>query len=166
LAEDLLHKHGKRCSCIRCREVGHQSNRGDISWKEKEKKVKIQTYKASSGKEHFISYETADSKTLFGFLRLREPSEYSFRKEICDSNSAIIRELHVYGRLVSLGKSPVESEWQHRGLGQNLIQKAEEYSLSKGFRKILVTSGLGVKGYYQNLGFNPEGPYMGKKLQS
>lgn len=166
MAENLLHKHGKRCFCIRCREVGHQSNRGDISWKEKEKKVKFQTYKASGGKEHFISYETADSRTLFGFLRLREPSEYSFRKEISDSNSTIIRELHVYGRLVSLGKSPVESEWQHRGLGQNLIQKAEEYSLSKGFRKILVTSGLGVKDYYQNLGFEPEGPYMGKKLQS
>ena len=166
LAEDLLHKKGKRCSCIRCREVGHQSNKGDISWREKEKKVKIQTYNASSGIEHFISYETTDSKTLFGFLRLREPSEYSFRKEICESNSTIIRELHVYGRVVSLGKTPVESEWQHRGLGQKLIQKAEELSLSKGFSKILVTSGLGVKDYYQKLGFQPEGPYMGKQLKA
>ena len=165
LAEDLLHKKGKRCSCIRCREVGHQSNKGDISWKEKEKKVKIQTYNASSGTEHFISYETTDSQTLFGFLRLREPSEYTFRKEIHESNSTIIRELHVYGRLVSLGKPPEESEWQHRGLGQQLIQRAEELSLSKGFSKIFVTSGLGVKDYYQKLGFQPEGPYMGKQLK-
>ncbi len=164
LAEDLLHKEGKRCSCIRCREIGHQSNKGNFSWNEKEKEIKISSYEASGGMEHFISFETTDSKTLFGFLRLREPSELSFRKEIPYSDTAIIRELHVYGQLVSLGKTPVGSEWQHRGLGRKLIQKAEEVSLSKGFRKILVTSGLGVKDYYQKQGFQPVGPYMGKQL--
>ncbi|MHA1941999.1 MAG: tRNA uridine(34) 5-carboxymethylaminomethyl modification radical SAM/GNAT enzyme Elp3 [Candidatus Hodarchaeales archaeon] len=165
LAEDLLHKNGESCSCIRCREVGHQSNKGDFSYIEKEKKIKIKTYNASGGIEHFLSFETMDSRTLFGFLRLREPSEDSFRSEIIKSNTTIIRELHVYGRLVSLGKTPIEFEWQHRGLGQKLIQEAENLSISKGFRKILVTSGIGVKDYYRKQGFRSEGPYMGKELK-
>jgi elongator complex protein 3 len=78
--------------------------------------------------------------------------------------TSIIRELHVYGRLVNLGKTPQDFEWQHRGFGQKMIQMAEEISIERGYEKILVTSGLGVKNYYRKLGFEQDGPYMGKKL--
>ena len=56
-----------------------------------------------------------------GFCRLRIPSE-SLRKEITD-DSALIRELHVYGSAVSIGK---KGDVQHKGLGKKLVAKAEE----------------------------------------
>ena len=164
LAEERLHKRGAYCSCIRCREVGHQTNKNNLSWMDKDKGFKVNSYDASQGIEHFISYETTDSKTLFGFLRLREPSTLAYRPEIIGEPTTLIRELHVYGRLVSLGKTPKEAEWQHRGIGEKLIGMAEEISIERGFHKILVTSGLGVKDYYKKFGLTPEGPYMGKRL--
>ncbi|MHA1443242.1 MAG: tRNA uridine(34) 5-carboxymethylaminomethyl modification radical SAM/GNAT enzyme Elp3 [Candidatus Hodarchaeales archaeon] len=166
MAEELLHKRGGSCSCIRCREVGHQTIKNGNSWESKDKQFKVHTYKASQGIEHFISYETTDSKTLFGFLRLREPSSSAFRSEVNMIPTSIIRELHVYGRLVNLGKTPQDFEWQHRGFGQKMIQMAEEISIERGYEKILVTSGLGVKNYYRKLGFEQDGPYMGKKLSN
>jgi len=163
-AEELLHKREGSCSCIRCREVGHQTIKNDNSWEKKDKQFKIHSYEASQGIEHFISYETEDAKTLFGFLRLREPSSSAFRPEIKGQPTSIIRELHVYGKLVKLGDTPQEFEWQHRGFGQKMIQMAEELSIDRGCEKILVTSGLGVKDYYRKFGFTQDGPYMGKIL--
>lgn len=164
LARELLVKRKEKCSCIRCREVGHQTNLGDTSWIEKEKKYHFVQYPASDGKEHFISFETFDKETLFGFLRLREPSSYAFRPETLDPSATIIRELHVYGKLVGIGKLPKKLDWQHRGIGQKLISIAEEISIERGFKKILVTSGLGVKDYYRKFGFKKDGVYMEKRL--
>jgi len=165
-AEEVLHKREGSCSCIRCREVGHQTIRSDNSWEKKDKQFKVHSYEASQGIEHFISYETDDAKTLFGFLRLREPSSSTFRPEIKRQPTSIIRELHVYGKLVKLGETPQEYEWQHRGFGQKMIQMAEELSINRGYEKILVTSGLGVKDYYRKFGFTQEGPYMSKNLRN
>lgn len=166
IARETLTRRGKKCNCIRCREVGHQTNLGDVSWREKGKQYNIFEYPASSGTEYFITYETSDKVTLFGFLRLREPSPAVFRPETRDPPATIIRELHVYGKLVGIGKVPLRSdEWQHRGIGQRLIAMAEEISLEKGFNKILVTSGLGVRDYYRKFGFKEDGVYMGKVLK-
>lgn len=164
MARRKLSEQGGKCSCIRCREVGHQTNLGDKTWIDKEKKYHIFEYHASDGIEHFISFETSDRETLFGFLRLREPSSYLFRPETIDPPATLIRELHVYGRLVGIGKIPKELEWQHRGLGQGLISLAEEISLERGYNKIVVTSGIGVRDYYRKLKYNQKGPYMVKSL--
>ncbi len=165
LAEKLLKERGEECSCIRCREVGHQILRKNQTWVEKQKTLDVYEYPSSDGVEHFISYNTTDKKTLFGFLRLREPSEAAFRPEIKDQDAVIIRELHVYGQLVGLGQIPQDSEWQHRGLGVKLIRKAEEIALERGYQRILVTSALGVRDYYRKQGFTQMGSYMGKKLK-
>jgi len=158
---DILNLH---CSCIRCREVGHQTNLGDHSWRDKEHDYHIYEYPASNGIEHFISFETTDKKTIFGFLRLREPSSLTFRPETLNPPATIIRELHVYGKLVKIGELPKEIEWQHRGIGRQLISLAEEISRERGYQKILVTSGLGVRNYYRKFGFSRDGLYMGKRL--
>ncbi|MFX0014286.1 MAG: tRNA uridine(34) 5-carboxymethylaminomethyl modification radical SAM/GNAT enzyme Elp3 [Promethearchaeota archaeon] len=165
LAREELTRRGSKCSCIRCREVGHQTNLGNKSWINKEKKFSILEYPASNGIEYFISFETDDNETLFGFLRLREPSSASFRPELNSTPSTIIRELHVYGKLVGIGKLPKNLEWQHRGIGQKMIALAEETSKAKGYKKMLVTSGLGVRDYYRKLGFHQEGPFMAKSLK-
>jgi len=76
---------------------------------------------------------------------------------------AIIRELHVYGQALRLGeKSKISS--QHKGLGKWLMNKAEEIVQKEKIEKLSVISGVGVKEYYQKLGYKLEGSYMVKNI--
>ncbi len=166
---ELMKKKGWKCRCIRCREVGRAV--------EKLGKVKIiwKHYKASRGHEFFISAE--DKNYLYGFCRMRFPSE-ELKKEI-DGDSVLIRELHVYGPAVQIGKphksnisgkSGTSSNFltkgtvQHKGIGKNLLEKAEEIARTYYKKKVVVISGVGVRGYYRKLGYRKEGPYMVKKI--
>ncbi len=117
----------------------------------------VQKYDASYGKEFFISLEDTKNNVLFGFLRMRFPSA-SLRKEITPT-SALIRELHVYGEAAAFG---VEGTVQHRGLGKQLMKKAEEIAKENGKDKIVVISAVGTREYYKKLGYVKEGVYMVK----
>jgi elongator complex protein 3 len=64
--------------------------------------LKKTTYLTSIGKETFLEYCTATDH-IVGFLRLSLPSEPSPHEEL--QNSAIIREVHVYGQAISLGSA-------------------------------------------------------------
>jgi len=121
------------------------------------------TYDSSGGKEIFLSYEDNKTDSLIGFLRLRVPSKDAFRKEI-DQNTSIVRELHVYGNMVPVGKVR-NDEWQHKGFGKLLMKEAEKISREDfSMKKILVISAIGTRNYYKKLGYSLEGPYMAKKL--
>ena len=139
-----------KCRCIRCREIGRNIKKGKV-------KLKVFEYKASKGKEFFISLE--DDNSLYGFCRLRFPSEF-LRKEIT-KDSALIRELHVYGELTELGE---KGKVQHKGYGKLLLKKAEEISRKNKKNKIVVISGIGVREYYKNLLYKKEGAYMVKEI--
>ncbi|MEK6835867.1 MAG: GNAT family N-acetyltransferase [Nanoarchaeota archaeon] len=124
--------------------------------------VKILNYEydASNGQEIFISAEDIKNDILLGFVRLRIPYK-PFRQEII-SNSAGIRELHVYGAATALDK---EGEVQHRGLGKQLMNEAEKIAREKfDIKKLLVISGIGVKEYYRTLGYKNDGVYVSKVL--
>ncbi|MBU0957277.1 MAG: tRNA uridine(34) 5-carboxymethylaminomethyl modification radical SAM/GNAT enzyme Elp3 [Nanoarchaeota archaeon] len=76
--------------------------------------------------------------------------------------AAIIRELHVYGqaeKLGSLGKGV-----QHKGIGKELMKKAEEICLGEGVGEVRVISGVGVRGYYRKLGYRLKNNYMVKRI--
>ena len=79
----------------------------------------------------------------------------------------MIRELHVYGKALKL-KEKQENASQHRGLGKRLMKKAEDIARKKGYKKIKVISGVGVRGYYKKLGYSldtkEKGEYMVKWL--
>ena len=81
--------------------------------------------------------------------------------------AAIIRELHVYGKVVDI-KDSNKSTAQHRGLGKKLMDKAEEIVMDAGFKKIVVISGVGTREYYKNkCGYHLDktgGEYMVKDL--
>jgi elongator complex protein 3 len=95
-------------------------------------------------------------------LRLRKPSISAHRVEV--KNAALIRELHVYGSVVPIG-SKSDGGWQHKGFGRKLLEEAEFISKNEfDSEKILVTSAVGTRRYYEKLGYSPTGPYMGKKL--
>jgi elongator complex protein 3 len=69
----------------------------------------------------------------------------------CENGEAMIRELHVYGTMVELGK---KGNVQHKGLGKELLKKAEEIAKEKGIEKLKIISGVGVRKYYESLGYN------------
>lgn len=160
LVESELEKNGKNCNCIRCRESGlreRDNKEVDVS----KAKICTEFYSASNGEEAFISYESKNS--LFGFVRLRNPAN-PFLKEI-SSSTALIRELHVYGKALPVGKNDEDSV-QHKGIGKMLLFEAERIAKERfDSNKMLIISGLGVKEYYKkNFDYKKEGSFMSKKI--
>ncbi|MBN2112210.1 tRNA uridine(34) 5-carboxymethylaminomethyl modification radical SAM/GNAT enzyme Elp3 [Candidatus Woesearchaeota archaeon] len=151
LVHQILKNEKIKCRCIRCREIGRA---GKLKG---ENEIKVMHYLASGGNEFFISAEIGDS--IVGFCRLRFPSEF-LRNEITES-SALVRELHVYGPAVTIGK---KGKIQHTGIGKALLNKAEQICRTYYKNRIVVISGVGVRGYYRKLGYKQEGPYMVKKV--
>jgi elongator complex protein 3 len=158
LVEKKLHDDNKKCNCIRCREIGLYSRDKVDSSKPFLKKI---FYNASNGQEAFISFESKNC--LYGFLRLRKPSK-PFLKQINDKTS-IIRELHVYGKALDLGKKDINSQ-QHSGFGKLLMDEAEKVAVEKfDSNKVVIISGLGVREYYKkNFGYKIEEPFVSKNF--
>ena len=106
----------------------------------------------------------------FLLLRLRIPSQYfSNEKHFINvlNNSAIIREIHTYGEVVSVNKETKKDDTQHIGFGRKLILKAEEIIKEKypEIKQIAVISGVGVRDYYRKNGFELKDTYMIKKIE-
>jgi len=153
LAQDRLKASGMRCRCIRCREIGRLPSLAEAE-------VQVLEYEVCGGKEHFISAVSGDS--LIGFARLRFPSTV-FRPEL--DGAALLRELHVYGTLVPVGKDAGAEEWQHRRYGKELLARAEGIASAAGFCSLAIMSGIGVRPYYRRQGYERSGPYMVKELR-
>jgi elongator complex protein 3 len=139
---------------IRFREIGFALRDG----RKIDTKISLNviSYDASGGKEYFIEAINKDN-ILFGLIRLRLEKD----KKI----PAMVRELHIYGPTLNLGEKAKE-EWQHKGLGKNLMKKAEEIAKEKGYKKIRVISGIGVREYYKKLGYavDKEDIYVEKNI--
>ena len=122
--------------------------------------LRVTEYDASGGKEFFIQAEDKDSDVIIGFCRLRFPKEL-LRFEIVN-DSALLRELHVYGTATAIGEKGLV---QHKGWGKKLMEKAEEIARTNEKTKMVVIAGVGVREYFRNkLGYYKEGPYMVKEL--
>ncbi len=147
LVQENMAKEGLSCRCIRCREAGRS---GLPPEGPDGAELKTQTYEASGGTEHFISFETGDR--IIGYVRLRTDG----------SGTARIRELRVAGQETAVGK---EAEgWQHRGYGKRLLAEAEAAAAREGCTRMCVTSAPGAREYYAKLGYTPAPPYMVKDL--
>jgi elongator complex protein 3 len=182
--EKICREKNINCRCIRCREAGAntrenqkfsrtikinntlnnnkiENNNVNINNEIKNLKIKTTEYEASNGKEFFIAAEDEKKDIIFGYCRLRFPSQF-LRKEITKS-SALIREIHIYSLAVKIGKKSADS-FQHRGMGKKLMQKAEEIVKNNNKNKIVVIAGVGAKQYFEKLGYEHDGPYMSKIL--
>ena len=161
--EEYLRRKGMRCRCIRCREVGHRFLRDGVRPDLDKVELVVRRYEASGGVEYFLSYEDFVNDVLIAFLRLRLPSRV-LREEL--RNAALVRELHVYGRMIPVGESGSdEIAVQHKAFGSRLLQEAERIAREElDARKIVVISGVGVRNYYYKRGYGPDGPYVSKSL--
>jgi elongator complex protein 3 len=164
IVQERLKQKGIMCRCIRCREVGHNRIESVTVAEPSISRIHAEEYDASEGKEVFISAEDETNDTLIGYLRLRIPSEKAHRPEIAKERCSIVRELHVYGSLVPVGKHS-KGAWQHKGYGSVLLSEAERISEEDyGLRRILVISALGTKQYYKRHGYDYDGVYVSKAL--
>lgn len=159
-----LAEQGKRCVCLHCREVSRQKK---YLPKNAKPQLFVEEYETIGGREYFLSFEDKNRIAVYGFLRLRIPNldnptnllRYLPEIKAC----ALIRELHIYGQLVGIGKKN-EIATQHKGLGKKLMQAAEKIAKEKGFKKVVIISGVGVRGYYRKIQYRKVGTYMVKKI--
>ncbi len=136
------------CRCIRCREVKEKYIKKEkvLLWRE--------DYRASEGKEIFLSFENKQRTKLYSLLRLRLTSE----------NKAIIREIHTYGKLVPINKK--QEAPQHKGLGKKLVLEAEKITKKEfNLKEISVISSVGTRDYFRKLGYKLKNTYMVKSLK-
>jgi len=155
----IMQARGVKCSCIRCREAK------DKKLEVGSQKLEVIKYQAGGGIEYFIQAESKDKKTLYGFCRLRLKAHFNkggkgdFFKVL--TGAALVRELHVYGELVPVGR---KKKTQHAGLGKVLMQEAEKIAKKNKYKKIAVISGVGVREYYKKLGYGLKEGYMVKEI--
>lgn len=114
-------------------------------------------YATSNTDEVFLQYVDEEGR-LAAFCRLSLPHEDAvecLRIEVPDApicaNEAMIREVHVYGRVSKLHESKEGA--QHLGLGRSLVERACEIAVERGYTSIAVISAVGTRDYYRRLGF-------------
>ena len=165
LVQEELAKHGTRCRCIRCREVGHTYLRNHSLPNLDEVQLNTIMYEGSGGTDVFLSYEDSRQDILIGYVRLRIPGESLHRPEIAGKDAALVRELHVFGQTTPVGER-LDTGFQHKGFGSQLLKEAERIAVEEyARRKMVVISALGTKAYYARFGYEKDGPYMSKPLQ-
>ena len=128
--------------------------------------IKTTRYEASGGVEYFLEWVDPASDTLYSLTRLRIPSGEDLGiPEI--AWAAIIREVHTFGVTLPIGNTVAPDSIQNRGLARKLIARAEEIVRSEypDIHRIAVIAWVGVRGYYEQLGYHLEGTYMVKNLQ-
>jgi elongator complex protein 3 len=156
-----LARRGTRCGCIRCREVKRRSVSGH------EVTLRVHTYDTDLTREHFLHFVTnaahPEPGLIAGFLRLSLPlapgvGSRAFLDEIAES--ALIREVHVYGPALGIDTAGKDGEAQHTGLGTRLLDAARRISCEAGFRRISVIAATGTRAYYAARGFEQGDLYM------
>jgi elongator complex protein 3 len=75
----------------------------------------------------------------------------------------MIREVHVYGVTVGIGKTR-EGRAQHLGLGSTLIERAAEIASERGYPRLAVISSVGTRDYYRKRGFADGDLYQVREL--
>jgi len=152
----IIKDEGKKCDCIRSREVKNK-----IIDPNNIKEV-VRKYNGCEGTEYFISLESKDEKTIYGFCRLRlNENNNDVMSTLIDH--ALVRELHVYG-VMTPHHSNNKARTQHHGFGKRMLKKAEQIAYYNGLRKMAIISGVGVRQYYEKRGYYLEDNFMKKKL--
>ncbi|NDB87077.1 MAG: radical SAM protein, partial [Alphaproteobacteria bacterium] len=169
---DIMAKKHKKCHCIRCMEIGDMElddhkpylvvRKYDAS-EGIEYHISIEAHKMNNlaylmyysyfiyayiiwlftGRWTYWSGNLSSYIGLYGFLRLRiDPNPGgNIIPEI--NNCALVREVHVYGQALGVGKDGFGS--QHRGFGMWMMKIAENIGSMNGFTKSAVIAGVGTR---------------------
>lgn len=139
-------------------------------------------YDTAVSEERFLQWVTPEGK-IAGFMRLSLPKMRAcdgqgdtlsalggstlgevpyagamFCAGILPDNCAMIRELHIYGRVSRLGDAGEGA--QHSGLGKKLVARAQVIAREAGYSSLAVISAVGTREYYRHVGFDDGGLYQ------
>ena len=122
-------------------------------------------YETTNTSERFLQW-IDDENRIAGFLRLSLPSQEYVREHSAELSvrlgEAMIREVHVYGKVAHLHAAGNGA--QHMGLGRHLIERACEIARRAGYKRINVISAIGTREYYRAQGFADNGLYQTREL--
>ena len=162
---------------IRSREISVEgATVGDLS-------LQTIAYQTATTEERFLEWITPENK-IAGFCRLslptalprdtaNESSPPPIKSEQSEARGsslaspsapqeAMIREVHVYGKVAALHRTGEGT--QHLGLGRALVEEACAQAAAAGYTAINVISAVGTRVYYRNLGFKDAGLYQKRPL--
>ncbi len=124
-------------------------------------------YETTNTREVFLQW-VAPGNRIAGFLRLSMPNADYVGAHAADlpidAGEAMIREVHVYGRVAGLHQGGENA--QHRGLGRTLIERACDIARENGYTAINVISAIGTRGYYRKQGFTDNSLYQRRALNT
>jgi elongator complex protein 3 len=134
---------GSVCRCIRCREI--RDSPIDLGALQ----LTVHSYDTDVTQEHFLTWETGEGN-IAGLLRLSLPQIAPEMAEL--AGCAMVRELHIYGPALQLGKRG-DGSAQHSGLGTRLLSEARRIAVESGYRHLAVIAAVGTRPYYRERGF-------------
>jgi elongator complex protein 3 len=154
VAERELRDRGGVCRDIRAREIR------EAEFIPEQLRSTEWVYQTSVGDEYFLEFSTPEDR-LVAFLRLCLPRSPLPEPEL--RGSALIREVHVYGGSLGLGRR-ADGKAQHIGLGKRLIDRAEKLTQQRGLPNLAVISAVGTRAYYRSLGFTDGPLYQHRRI--
>ena len=159
LVDQELSRRGAPVQEIRTREIAFGAAAGD------QLTLAEVVYETANTHEVFLQWVRDDNR-IAGFLRLSLPCAQYVAEHACDlpihPGEAMIREVHVYGRVAGLHQGGENA--QHRGLGSKLIERACDIARNEGYSAVNVISAVGTRGYYRARGFTDNGLYQQRSL--
>ncbi len=154
--QNEMTRRGTHCDCIRCREVRAENVEAASL------RLDDLVYHPDGAEEHFLSFVTPNDK-IAGFLRLSLPTNSQPETGLSDlQQAAIIREVHVYGQSLGVGREQ-DGAAQHSGLGTRLLTEAEGIARGKGYRRMAVIAAVGTRQYYLQRGYERGEIYLVKE---
>ena len=153
MVEARISQLGEPVREIRQREVA--TNNVDVS----DLRLDCVSYTTTVSDERFLQWITSDNR-IAGFLRLSLPHMGEADRE---PRVAMIREVHVYGRVAAIHEGR-DGAAQHAGLGRQLVEEACARARAAGYGAIDVISSVGTRNYYRALGFVDAGLYQRRYL--
>lgn len=127
-------------------------------------RLDVVEYDCVGTRERFLQWVDDDNR-IAGFLRLSLPDS-SAVESLPDApvrlGEAMIREVHVYGKVASIHHE--DGAVQHMGLGRRLVERACQIARAEGYGCINVISSVGTRNYYRKLGFEDGELYQSKVL--
>lgn len=145
IVEATVEQSGAPVQEIRSREISVDGAEVD------ELALETIVYRTATTEEHFLQWVTPAGK-IAGFCRLSLP----------EGPEAMIREVHVYGKVAALHRTGEGT--QHLGLGRKLVEEACAQARAAGYTALNVISAVGTRAYYRNLGFEDAGLYQKRPL--
>ncbi len=137
------------CKCITHRTIGLQDYPITYDFRN----YKISSYKQGDG---YYVEAVISSGTVLGYGRL---------SVMLKSKESVIRQLRTFGKMRNVGVANENAEGvQHIGIGKSLVKHLEKISVEQGCSSIKVNAGIGVREYFERIGYSKDGCYMRKML--